>query len=256
MTFSAVRTAINELSNVVRYIINNLNGSQILITADHGFLFQETAPTQVDRSGLDEKPAGTRLAKKRYLIGTGLGERGNTWHGMARTTAGIEGEMEFWIPKGANRFHFTGGARFVHGGAMLQEIVVPVITIKSLRGQAAEKSTVRKVDVSLLGSSRRVVNNVQRFEFIQTDAVSDRVQPRTLLISLRDDDTLISNEVTLTFDSQSSSMDERKKTAQLILKSGQYDKKHGYALVLRDAETQIEYARIPVTIDLAFTNDF
>lgn len=213
MTFSAARTAINELSNVVRYIINNLNGSQILITADHGFLFQETAPTQVDRSGLDEKPAGTRLAKKRYLIGTELGERGNAWHGMARTTAGIEGGMEFWIPKGANRFHFTGGARFIHGGAMLQEIVVPVISVKGLRGQAAEKSTARKVDVSLLGSSRRIVNNVQRFEFIQTDAVTNRVQPRTLLISLRDDDTLISNEVTLTFDSRSSTMDERKKAA-------------------------------------------
>lgn len=255
-TFSAVRAAIGELSNVVRYIVNNLNGSQILITADHGFLFQETAPTQVDRSGLDERPAGTRLAKKRYLIGTGLGESGNAWHGRAKTTAGIEGEMEFWIPKGANRFHFTGGARFVHGGAMLQEIVVPIISVKGLRGQAAEKSVVRKVDVSLLGSTRRVVNNVQRFEFIQTDAVSERVQPRTLLISLRDDDTLISNEVLLTFDSQSSSMDERKKAAQLILKSGAYDKRHPYALVLRDAETQIEYARIPVTIDLAFTNDF
>ena len=31
--------------------------------------------------------------------------------------------MEFWIPKAAQRFHFTGGARFIHGGAMLQEIV-------------------------------------------------------------------------------------------------------------------------------------
>ena len=41
--------------------------------------------------------------------------------------------MEFWIPKGANRFHFTGGARFVHGGAMLQEIVVPVITVRHIR---------------------------------------------------------------------------------------------------------------------------
>jgi uncharacterized protein (TIGR02687 family) len=252
-TFSAVRTAINELSSVVRFVINNLNSSQILITADHGFLFQETAPTQVDRSGLDERPAGTRLAKKRYLIGTELGERGNIWHGRAKTTAGIAGEMEFWIPKGANRFHFTGGARFVHGGAMPQEIVVPIITVKGLRGQAAEKSTVRQVDVSLLGSTRRVVNNVQRFEFIQTDAVSDRVQPRTLLISLRDDETLISNEATLTFDSQSSSMDERRKTAQLILKSGQYDKKHVYALVLRDADTQIEYARVPMTIDLTLS---
>ena len=30
-------------------------------------------------------------------------------------TAGVDGGMEFWIPKGANLFHFVGGARFVHG---------------------------------------------------------------------------------------------------------------------------------------------
>ncbi len=29
-----------------------------------------------------------------------------------------------------------------------------------------------------------------------------------------------------------------------------------YVLVMRDTDMQIEYARIPVTIDLAFTNDF
>ena len=38
--------------------------------------------------------------------------------------------MEFLDSRGVNRFHFVGGARFVHGGAMLQEIVVPVITVK------------------------------------------------------------------------------------------------------------------------------
>ena len=48
--------------------------------------------------------------------------------------------MEFWIPKGANRFHFVGGARFVHGGAMLQEIVVPVITVKHMKDKSAEET--------------------------------------------------------------------------------------------------------------------
>ena len=34
------------------------------------------------------------------------------------------------MPKGAGGFHFVGGARFVHGSAMPQEIVVPVLVIK------------------------------------------------------------------------------------------------------------------------------
>lgn len=255
-TFRAVREAINDISKYVARIINELNGSQVLITADHGFLFQDRFPDVPDRSGLESKPAGTLKAKKRYLLGKKLGHAANIWHGAVKTTAGIEGDMEFWVPKGANRFHFVGGARFVHGGAMLQEIVVPIITVKGLRGQAAEASTVRQVEVSLLGSVRRIVNNVQRFEFIQTEAVSERVQPRSLVVSIRDDDLPITNEVTVTFESESAAMDERKKSVQLFLKAGSYDKRREYSLVLRDAKSRIDYLRIPVTIDLTFASDF
>ena len=36
-TFEAVRKAIEELTNLVRYVVNNLNGNYVVITADHGF---------------------------------------------------------------------------------------------------------------------------------------------------------------------------------------------------------------------------
>jgi hypothetical protein len=164
--------------------------------------------------------------------------------------------MEFWVPKGANRFLFQGGARFFLGGAMLQEIVIPVITVRELRGTAKEKSQVSKVGVSLLGSNKKIVTNRHRFEFIQTEKVSERNLSRTLRISLRDGSVLISNEETATFDSQSSDMDERKKSIMLMLKSTGFDSKKEYYLVLRDADTAIEYARYPVSIDLALTSDF
>lgn len=255
-TFGAVRTAMKDISAVTSFIINSLNGSIVIVTADHGFLFREKAPEDVDKSGLNVKPSGTLRAKKRYLLGIGLGDELKAWHGDTRVTAGTSNSMEFWIPKGANLFHFAGGARFIHGGAMLQEIVVPVMVVKELTGQAKGKSVIRKVEVALLGSLHKVVNNIQRFEFIQTDSISERVLPRTVTVSLRDGDALISNEVTLTFDSQSSSMEDRKRSARLMVKAGQYDKKQEYALVLRDTETTIEYMRIPMTIDLAFMNDF
>lgn len=255
-TFNAVRTAIKEITALVSFIINSLNGSQVVITADHGFLYQESSPVQADKCDLVVKPAGLLKGKKRYLMGNNLGDAANVWYGTTSITAGTDTDMEFWIPKGANRFYFAGGARYIHGGAMLQEIVLPVVTVKELHGQAAERATIRKVEVSLLGSVRKIVNNVQRFDFIQTEAGGERILPRTLIASLRDGENLISNEASLTFDSQSSSMDDRKKSAKMMIKAGQYDKKKEYALVLRDAETKIEYLRVPLTIDLAFSNDF
>ena len=38
-TFDAVRKAINEIADLVKFIINSLNGNYIVVTADHGFLF-------------------------------------------------------------------------------------------------------------------------------------------------------------------------------------------------------------------------
>lgn len=255
-TFDAVRKAIDELIALTNLIINRLNGSYVLISADHGFIYQDESPEHIDKSVLDTKPSGAIVAKKRYIIGRNLGESSKVWHGSTKITARTQDDMEFWIPKGVNRFHLVGGSRYFHGGAMLQEIVVPVITVQEVSGKDLEKSEVRKVGVSLLGSNRKVVTNIHRFEFIQTDSVSEKVKPSVIQVSIRDGNALVSNEETVTFDSSSSSMDERKKSVKLMLKSGNFDNKKEYYLVLRYAETQIEYDRIPITIDLAFTRDF
>ena len=43
---------------------------------------------------------------------------------------------------------------------------------------------------------------------------------------------------------------------RLALKSGPFDSKKEYALVLRNAEDETEYDRLPLMIDIAFANDF
>ncbi len=107
-TFQAVRQSIEELSAVVNYVVNSLNGNYVLVTADHGFLFSETYPDETAKSALSEKPAGTVKAKRRYLLGHNLPEHEIAWRGSTLTTAGASGDMEFWIPQGVNRFHFHG----------------------------------------------------------------------------------------------------------------------------------------------------
>ena len=255
-TFEAVRKTIKEIDALVRIIINNLNGTHVLVTADHGFIFSNRPPQEIDKSVLDIKPEKPLEAKKRYILGEDLGENPKVWHGYIKDTAGIDDDMEFWIPKGINRFHFVGGAKFIHGGASLQEVTIPVVSIREMKGKEAIKSEVRKTGVSILGSSQKITSTISRFQFIQTEVVSERIKPRGLLISLRDENELISNEEKITFDSQSESLDDRKKSIKLTLKPKQYDNKKDYYLVLRDSETQIEYDRTPFKIDLAFMDEF
>ncbi|ABE46903.1 BREX-1 system phosphatase PglZ type A [Polaromonas sp. JS666] len=254
-TFEAAAQTVQDLSQLLGFIINGLNGSTVLVTADHGFMYQESALDESDKSTLDDKPAGTLKAKKRYLIGRGLGATPKAWSGNTATTAGTtpEGSVDFWVPKGASRFHFAGGARFVHGSAMPQEIVVPLITV---RESEADHAKTRFVSISLLGASNKVVTSTQRFEFIQTDAVSERVLPRSVVVSLRDGDKPISNEQSLTFDSTSQLLDERKRSVFLTVLAGAHDPHKRYDLIMRDAITKVEVLRLPIKVNLAFGNDF
>lgn len=254
--FEAVRTAIDELTALVGFIINSLNGTHVMITADHGFIYQDKKPDNLDKSILEMEPEGLVKKHKRFLMGKDLGASDKVFSGNTRQTAHTDTDMAFWLPKGTNRFNFVGGAKFFHGGAMLQEIVIPLVTVSEMKGIHKEKSQISKVGVSMLGSMKKIVTNIPRFEFIQTDAVSNRMKPRTLKISLRDGNELISSEETITFDSSSSSMDDRRKAVKLGLKSGPFDNKKEYALVLRNAEDETEYERLPLMIDIAFANDF
>ena len=256
-TFEAVRKTIREIAELVRYVVNNLNGNYVVITADHGFLFTESAPGDPDRSRLEDKPAGTVIAKKRYLLGYDLPPHEQAWRGDTAVTAEAGGGMQFWVPKGNNRFHFTGGARFVHGGAMLQEIVVPVIEVKHLKDRGRrEKTQSKHVAVQVLGTTHKITAPKYRFNVLQMEPVSERVKAVTLKIAVYEGDEPVTTIEAVTFDSTSSNLDERQKSVILTLRDRPYDKRTPYRLVLRDAESGIEQASLDIIIDRAITDDF
>ena len=241
----------------MNFIINNLNGTKVYITADHGFVYQDKPPAPIDKSVLNKSDKDLVETHKRFVLGSELDKSTNVYWGNTKVTANTESPLEFLLPKGTNRFNFIGGAKYYHGGALLQEIVVPLLTATQMKGKNIEKSEINQVGVSLIGTRKKIVTNITRFEFIQTDAVSERFKPRTLKVSVRDGSDLISDEKMLTFNSESSSIDDRKKSVNLTLKTGQqFDNKKEYYLVLHDAADEMEYDRHSLLIDIAFASDF
>tara|TARA_R110002072_G_scaffold66954_3_gene164589 strand:+ start:2509 stop:5127 length:2619 start_codon:yes stop_codon:yes gene_type:complete len=255
-TFAAVAGCIQELKDLIQFCVNTLNAGKVWVTADHGFLFQQEAPGATDKSKLKHKPEQATKVKKRYVIGPSLGDADEAHHGSIESTSGAKGGMEFWVPRGANRFHFTGGARFVHGGAMPQEVVVPLVTVTHVRGKKKEASRAEKVSVQVLGNRHKITTPRHRFEIIQTEAVSERRLPITLRAAVYEGEQAVTSVETVTFDSASDSIEERKRSIRLELRAGEFDKSTNYQLVLRDADTGAEVQTVPVVIDRSFDDDF
>ena len=259
-TFNAVRDSIRELENIVSFAINSLQAKYVFVTADHGFIYTKKNPDNVDKykvSDTIDKEAVIKM-NKRFILGSYIPIHQEALQGICSNTAGVfkEKDMPFMIPRGLSRFYFTGGARFVHGGMSLQEVVIPVITVTQLRGRAKEKTREGVVGIQILGTQHRITTEKYRVRFLQLDSVSERVKVLSVKVGIFDDESLISDIKIVTFDSQSSDISERKKEAVLTLKNQIYDPEKNYRLIVRDIKTNIEVSAVNVKIDRAFTSDF
>lgn len=99
-----------------------------VVSADHGHLF---FATDRDESMRTDAPGGNTVdLHRRCWVGRG----GATPPGSVRVAAsalGYESDLEFVFPAGAGVFRAGGGLAFYHGGPSLQELVVPVLTIRT-----------------------------------------------------------------------------------------------------------------------------
>ena len=161
-------------------------------------------------------------------------------------------------PKGASRFKVQGsGANYVHGGAMPQEIVVPVIRFKNDRSTSSVND-IRKVKISLTSMNRKITNIITYLEFFQDEKIQDKVISKRVKCYFEDEfGNRISNENIIIGDSRSENPLDRNYREKFVLKSMAYDKTKQYFLVIQDDEdVNGDYERIPFNIDIAIVDEF
>lgn len=255
--FNAVDEAFKELKTLVNDLINNVSASNIYITSDHGFIYKRGLITESDKTSKNIED--TSAIKRRFIISDKKEEmEGTTCFSMDYIFGKDSGKYVI-VPRGSNRFKIQGeGANFVHGGAALQEIVIPVIKFKNDRSKN-NKSDVKKVEVKLTSITRKITNVITYLEFFQTEKVEDKKVSLRLKIYFADEEgNRISNENIIIADSKSTKPEERSYKEKFTLRNMEYDKTKKYYLVMEDEEETVEniYEKIPFNIDIAISNDF
>jgi uncharacterized protein (TIGR02687 family) len=253
--FEAVEDTLRELVDLVKRL-TNANATNILITADHGFLFQDTA--LADAFYLSTLPQGdqVKMTNRRFVLGRGLKED-PALKFFTSAQLGLDSDLDVQIPKSIHRLRLPGaGSRFVHGGAALQEVVVPVLTINKKR-----KSDTRLVNVEVLPESDKITTGQLVVKLFQAEPVSEKIQSRTVRAGLYVGETLISSQPELVFDQESTDKRDRYQSVHLVLSQDANDHNN------RGIEFRLEeripntnhwrvYAKAMYTLRRSFASDF
>lgn len=255
--FEAVEDTLRDIVDLVKRAAS-ANATNIFVTADHGFLFQEEALP--DQFYLSTKPQGDDLllVNRRFVLGHGL-KVDFAFSTFSSSQLALDSEIEVQIPKSIHRLKIAGGgSRFVHGGATLQEVVVPVLVINKKR-----RSDTRLVNVEMLPETDKITTGQLVVKLFQSEPVSDKVQARTLRAGLYVGETLLSNDPPpeVVFDSPSTDKRDRYQNVTLLLAPNSND--YNNRVVELRLEERIPntnqwrvYAKALYTLKRSFASDF
>ena len=210
-TFDAVEQAFEELDLIIKKVAN-INGSNMLLTADHGFLFQQDDVAADDATTLPAAREWT-FRNRRFSFGRGI-PAATKVKVFDSAAVGVSGDWSAAFPLSLGRFPLQGsGMRYVHGGISLQEVVVPVVKIHKAR-----TDDTGRVEVELLRVPAKITTGQLSIALFQDRPALDKVLPRTLRVGVfAKDGTSLSEIKTLTFDSKETEARQRETTVLIVL---------------------------------------
>lgn len=250
----------NELENLVGLIkrISNFNITHMIITADHGFIYQNESLPESDFA--DAQITGTvSKNNRRFVIGHELSHNDSVVKYKA-TDLKIESETDILIPKGMTRLRRQGaGSRFIHGGSMPQEVVVPVLLITKKR-----EDTISKLDIDIINkSNNKITTNIHPVKFYQSEAVAERLLGRKIksyfAIQEGTQKTIISDVFTHNFDTSAIRAEDREVMHQFKISTTVNRHSEVYLFLEEQIENSsqwIAYTQYKFSLTLGMMNDF
>ena len=108
--------------------------SRVIVATDHGFFHWQPERDEIEEA----KPDGELLwSSRRALVGRDLK------HATALSLSVPQSELRALVPRSVNAFKTYGGLGYFHGGALLQELIIPVL-VAQWPAKAAKVNVVLK----------------------------------------------------------------------------------------------------------------
>jgi hypothetical protein len=174
-------TVIDNLARAIRKFVA-AGVEQAVVTADHGHLF---FPSDRDESMRIDSPGGDNVdLHRRCWIGRG----GVTPAGCVRVNAaalGYDSNLDFVFPLGIGVFKAGGDLAFHHGGPSLQELVIPVLTVRMTAPRPDHKAAVGPVTITVLPDAvtNRIFSVTIQLDERSLSLFSSELLVRPLLVS-------------------------------------------------------------------------
>ncbi len=260
----AVRKTVEELMAVIAKVGSAYRVPRFLITADHGFLYQDRELDESQYVADEECVKSADVLKNRFVIGYPLSES-STLSNYKAEDLGLGVGPDIRIAKGIMRMRRSGsGVKYVHGGSALQEIVVPVVDIQHVRNREEDVAPV-EAEI-LVDGAGRITTNRFGVSVYQASPVGEEFCRRIVRLGLHaPDGKLLSDEVQLVLDSEAENVPDRTKSTMLTLNRAANDMRVG-AVELRmetgkerGASGRVDwdvYKVKPMTLRLAVQNFF
>ncbi|MCA9173124.1 MAG: PglZ domain-containing protein [Planctomycetales bacterium] len=156
-------TAINNVARAIKRLAG-MGISRFVVAADHGHLFIH----ERDESERIEKPGGEQVSLHRRCW-TGRG--GSTPPSTVRISAsqlGYDSDLDFVFPTNNSVFKAGGDLAYYHGGLSLQELLVPVLSIRMPAQVEAQSSG---INMTLTKVPEKIANRIVTFGVVAENSL-------------------------------------------------------------------------------------
>lgn len=253
--FGACEQALRDMKALVDIAVKHMGARQVIITADHGFLFTHKGISEIDQVARDALSEAPLEVHRRYLRGPAGASSGPLLQVSGQPVGGER--WSWWAARECLRIKAPGSKHFVHGGISLQELCVPVVRFKNSRSGAKDYVSKQSAAIKLLSSNHRVTSNFFALDFFQTEPVGGKVLEAAYELCFTDETGReVSDTQVLRADKADADQRDRQFRVRFNLKPGlQFDSRAAYKLVVRSAATQAVEWSEPFTIDVAFGSE-
>ena len=254
LVFEACNEALDDLKDLVRLVVNTMNGTNVFITSDHGFIYSYEPLTESDKADTALVAGNIIETGRRYI----LADKDSS-SDILMTVPMVEHSEKIigFTPHDNIRIKKQGGGmNFVHGGVSLQECCVPLIAFKNIRTGSKHFVDIKKVTLTLISMTRKISNNIFSLDFMQKEAVGGKTVPATYEIYLCDRLSNPVSDVQTVVADKTGEPQDRVTKLRFTLKSVQFDSNAVYYMNIVDKDTGSVIESTEFSVKIVFANDF